>query len=89
MCLKGNWRFDENKKQIKINLDQVQTDGSLFKMPIEIAIFYSGQNKPKIKKIQANAKSNAFWLNVADELENVIRDPNMWIFMDADFRKVE
>ena len=86
---KGNWRFDASKKQIRINLGQVQTDGSMFKMPIEIAVYYPGQNKPQIETVQANAKSNVFLLNVTGEPEKVILDPNMWILMDADFSKVE
>ncbi len=83
----GNWRYDGGK--ITINLNQVQTDGSFFKMPVEIAVYYPGQNKPQIETIQADAKSNVFSINVAAEPEKVILDPNMWILMDADFKKKE
>lgn len=86
---KGNWRFDANKKQIKINLNQVQTDVSIFKMPMEIAVYYPGQDKPQIETVQANAISNEFLLNVSAEPEKVTLDPNMWILMDADFKKAE
>ncbi|MBK8811170.1 MAG: M1 family metallopeptidase [Acidobacteria bacterium] len=86
---KGNWRYDVSKKQITVNLDQVQTDGSFFRIPVEIAVFYPGQNKPQIETVQANAKSNVFSINVKAEPENVILDPNMWILMDADFKKAE
>jgi len=86
---KGNWRFDANKKQITINLDQVQTDGSFFKMPVEIAVYYPGQNKPQMETIQADARANVFSINVTAEPEKVILDPNMWILMDSDFRKAE
>ncbi len=86
---KGNWRFDANQKQITINLDQVQTDGSFFKMPLEIAVYYPGQIKPQMEIIQADAKSNVFSINVSGEPEKVILDPQMWILMDADFKKGE
>ena len=81
----GNWRYDDSKKEIKINLDQVQTDGSLFKMPLEIEIFYSGQNKSKIETIQVDAKSNVFTIKASGQPEKIILDPNMWLLMDADF----
>jgi aminopeptidase N len=86
---KGNWRFDANKKQITVNLNQVQTDGSFFKMPVEIAVYYPGQNKPQLETIQADARANVFSINVTAEPEKVILDPNMWILMDLDFSKAE
>lgn len=86
---KGSWRFNADDKQIAINLDQVQTDGSFFKMPIEVAVYYPGQAKPQIQTVLADAKSNIFLMNVSGEPEKVILDPNMWILMDADFKKAE
>ncbi len=84
---KGNWRFDATKKQITINLDQIQTDGSFFKMPVEIAVYYPNQTKPQMETIQADKKTNAFSINATAEPEKVILDPNMWILMDADFKQ--
>ena len=85
----GNWRFDVNKKQVTIMLDQVQKDGSIFKMPVEIAVYYPGQSKPQMQTVQADAKSKIFSINVNGEPEKVVLDPNMWILMDADFKKTE
>ncbi|MEQ1765441.1 MAG: M1 family metallopeptidase [Pyrinomonadaceae bacterium] len=84
---KGNWSFDASKKQVTIKLDQVQSDGSVFKMPVEIAIHYPGQTKPRLQTFQANSMSNVFTINVETEPEKIILDPNMWILMDPDFRK--
>ena len=86
---KGNWSFDANQKKITVNLDQVQTDGSLFKMPAQIAVYYPGQSKPQMQTVQADAKLNVFSINVTGEPEKVILDPDMWILMDADFKKAE
>lgn len=85
----GNWRFDNDKKELSIKLDQVQTDGSLFKMPVEIGIYYPGQTKPQTETIQADAKSNTFSIKVAAAPEKVVLDPNMWVLMDSDFKKAE
>ena len=87
--LQGRWRFDRNKKQFSINLEQAQNDGSLFKMPLEIAVYYPDQNKPQMERVQVNAKSNSFKINVTGEPQNVILDPNFWVLMDADFKKAE
>ncbi len=85
----GNWRYDPASKEITIKLDQVQTDGSLFKMPVEIAIFYPNQAKPQVRTVQANAKSNISSIRVDSEPQKIVLDPNMWILMDADFRRAE
>lgn len=86
---KGNWKYDNEKSQVKISLDQVQEDGSLFEMPIEIGIHYEGQNRQQIEIIQVNKKSNVFTINVESEPKNIVLDPNTWVLMDADFGKSE
>jgi aminopeptidase N len=83
----GNWSYDDSKKEIVINLDQVQTDGSLFKMPLEIGIFYPGQSKPKIETIQVDAKSNVFTIKTSGAPENIVLDPNIWVLMDVNFKQ--
>ncbi len=85
----GAWRFDGEKKEVNIKLEQVQADGSLFKMPIEIAVYYPGQAKPQMQTVQANAKSNEFSIKVTGEPEKVVLDPNLWLLMDSDFKRAE
>ncbi|MGB7208143.1 MAG: M1 family metallopeptidase [Pyrinomonadaceae bacterium] len=84
----GDWKYDGDKKEITIKLDQVQTDGSLFKMPMEIGIYFTGQSKPQIETVQVDAKANVFTIKSIKEPEKIILDPNMWVLMDADFNKV-
>ncbi len=86
---RGHWSFDASKEQVIIVLDQVQPDGSFFKMPVQVAIHYPGQAKPQMQIVQADAKSNIFSIKVSGEPEKVILDPDMWILMDVDFRKKE
>ena len=85
----GNWQFNREKNEITIKLDQIQNDGSSFKMPLEIAVYYPGQAKPQIETVQVDAKSNLFNLKSTKEPERVILDPNIWILMDSDFKKAE
>lgn len=86
---KGNWSYDAVEKQLTVKLDQVQTDESLFKMPIEIAVYYRGQVKPQKQIVQVEARSNVFSIKVSGEPEKVILDPEMWVLMDADFRELK
>lgn len=84
---KGTWSFDAGRKQVSIVLDQVQTDGSVFKMPVQIAFYYPGQIRPQMQTVQADTKSNVFRINVTAVPEKVIIDPEMWLLMDLEFTK--
>ncbi len=85
----GNWQYSQQESQVRITLNQAQTDGSLFEMPIEIAIYYQGEDRPQIEIVQADKRSNVFTLQVGSEPKNIVIDPNTWVLMDADFRKNE
>lgn len=79
----GNWQYNANEKQVEISLNQVQEDGSLFKIPLEIALYFEGRDQPQIEVIQVNEKSNVFSIEVDAEPENIILDPNTWVLMDV------
>lgn len=85
--LAGDWRYDAQRKQIVINLDQVQTDGSLFTMPVEIDMYFAGRPQPMTERITINAKSNTISVAAATEPERILLDPRMWVLMDAEFAK--
>ena len=85
---KGTWQFDSSKKEVSIVLDQVQTDGSFFKMPLEIGIYGPGNKEPHIKKLQVNEKSNSFTFTLDFVPDKIVLDPNFWVLMEADFKKI-
>lgn len=82
--LKGDWHYDKN--QLIINLNQVQSDGSLFEMPIEVGIVYEN-NIHSTELIEVRKKTNLFIIDVDKEPKNVILDPNYWVLMTKDFNK--
>lgn len=83
----GNWKYNSRKSEITINLDQVQTDGSFFEMPVQVGIKYPGKNKMTEELLQVNKKSNSFTIKVEAEPEALVLDPNTWVLMDADFER--
>ena len=46
----GSWSYDAAARQLRITLDQVQTDGSLFTMPMEIGVYSKGQPTPAMER---------------------------------------
>ncbi len=80
---KSMWEYDAKKKEVKITVSQVQTDGSLFKMPVQVGIYSINQPKPIIKTIQLTEKENTFTLPVDLQPEKIILDPDRWVLMDA------
>jgi aminopeptidase N len=81
----GRWTYDARAKQVRIALEQVQTDGSLFTMPVEVAVHYKGQPVPTMQRVQVNAKANVFTIDAPAEPEDVRLDPNHWVLMEATF----
>lgn len=82
----GSWQYNDKKKEIRIIIDQVQTDGSLFKMPVQIAI-HTAQGKPIIKTLQVNEKKNEFTIPIDAAPLNIVLDPDSWVLMDAKWVK--
>jgi aminopeptidase N len=78
----STWEYDAKKKEVKISVKQVQTDGSLFKMPVQVAIYLPNQSKPLMKTIQVNEKENSFTIPVESQPEKIILDPDSWVLMD-------
>ena len=77
---------DPNEGQVEIRLDQIQTDGSLFDMPLEIG-FYFKEGTPKLmEQVRIDKRSNVYTIKVEEEPEEVLLDPNLWVLMTADFK---
>jgi aminopeptidase N len=81
----GTWQYDSRRKEVKIALDQVQTDGSMFKIPIQVAIYSSKEKKPLIKTIQVSEKSTVLVLPVDGEPTQIQLDPDSWVLMESTF----
>ncbi|MBT8252806.1 MAG: M1 family metallopeptidase [Bacteroidia bacterium] len=86
--LDGSWKFDKKNSEVVIDLNQVQKDGSLFEMPLEIGIDFD--HKPQqIELIRIKGISNKFKIKVEEEPKAIVLDPNYWVLMNTDFKKIE
>lgn len=83
----GSWKYNNRTKEVTIDLDQVQTDGSFFEMPVQVGIKYPGKNTMQVELLEVNKKSNSFTIKVEAEPEALVLDPNTWVLMDADFER--
>lgn len=79
----GGWKYDPTSKEVEIAIDQVQEDGSLFEMPIEVAIYLEDQDQPQSQVLQINKKSNRFTIKVPEVPQEIKLDPNTWVLMDV------
>ncbi len=85
--LKGDWEYDRAANTVRIRLDQVQNDGSVFEMPIQIALRYPSENAPVMEKLKIHKLSNEISIKVKGEPESIAIDPDHWVLMDFEFGK--
>lgn len=80
--LSGAWRYSPAKREVAISLDQVPDDGSLFTMPVEVAI-YPAEGKPVLRRLEVERRQHQFAIPVDFAPARVVLDPNNWVLMDA------
>ena len=79
----GRWSYDDGV--VTVELNQVQNDGSLFEMPVQIGLSFEGEFPPQIEILQVDEARNTFTIRVEREPEDVVLDPDTWVLMEADF----
>jgi aminopeptidase N len=83
--LNGSWTYDSKTKEVKVTLEQVQTDGSFFNMPVQLAIYIPGNRSPFVKTVEVNEKKTVLNISVLSAPEKVLLDPDFLVLMDATF----
>ncbi len=79
----GGWKYNPTSKEVEIVLDQVQEDGSLFEMPMEVALYFEDQDQSQLEVLQISKKSNHFIIKVPEMPQKIKLDPNTWVLMDV------
>jgi aminopeptidase N len=83
--VKGSWTYNAARKEVEIQLDQVQTDGSLFTMPIQVSISQPGKPAPIRKTVTLRGKKNSFVVPVDAAPSRVVLDPEKWVLMESEW----
>ena len=83
----GGWRYDAAAGVVEVELRQAQADGSFFRMPVQLGIYFEGQQPPQIELLQVNEMENTFTVVVDREPADVVLDPDTWVLMEAVFER--
>ena len=89
MVLDGNWKFDEKKGRIEVNLNQVQNDGYLFEMPVELGISYNNKNLEKIQTVKLEKEKGRFYIASDSKPISIKIDPNTKLLAIWDFNEIK
>ena len=89
IVLDGNWKFDEKKGRIEVNLNQVQNDGYLFEMPVELGISYNDKNLEKIQTVKLEKEKGRFYIASDSKPISIKIDPNTKLLAIWDFNEIK
>ena len=89
MVLDGSWKFDEKKGRIEVNLNQVQNDGYLFEMPVELGISYNDKNLEKIQTVKLDKEKGRFYIASDSKPISIKIDPNTKLLAIWDFNEIK
>jgi aminopeptidase N len=79
----GRWSYDAARRQVAVTLEQTQADGSLFTMPIDVAVHIKGDAAPTVQRVRIDARSNRFLIDAPTAPDSVTLDPKRWVLMEA------
>ncbi len=82
--IKGQWSWDNKKKELNVVLEQTQED--LFSFPLEIGIA-NDEQRVEIKKVTMNTKQSTFTIPFETKPSSVIIDPRTVLLAEFDFQQ--
>ncbi len=83
--LNGQWTWNSTKKELKISLEQTQSNP--FSFPLEIGIASAGNQLPEIKKVDINTKQSVFTFSLEAKPLSVSLDPQTKLLAEIDFQQ--
>lgn len=83
----GSWYYNASEKQLTVTLNQVQDNGTLFQMPVDLGIYVGEGRNPRIEVLEVKEERNTFTFQLDDEPHSIILDPNTWMLMEVEFTR--
>ena len=76
-----SWSYNKKLKQIEIDIDQIQNDGYLFEMPVDIELV-NNDNKSIITQIFMDKKSKKYIISSDYNPKEIKLDPHIKLLAD-------
>ena len=84
--LEGWWDYDPTAKAVRIELNQTQTVGPTYELPLEVGIHFDGDVVPTVvESVDVNGRFHRFVVPVEGEPSSVTLDPNTKTLFQAVF----
>jgi aminopeptidase N len=80
MNLNFKWSYDQAAKKLQVNISQV---GTIFKMPVDLAVYLAGKNNLEIKKLDINKSELKVTYNISSKPERVVIDPYQYVLLNV------
>ena len=87
IILDGSWKYDDKKKEIIIDIQQVQNDGYLFSFPIEFGIYEEGKVVPIIEQRSVTKKESSYSIPAELKPNKVAIDPRTVLLANWSFKE--
>ncbi len=89
IILDGGWSYDKKKKRVEVTLDQVQDDGYIFKMPLELGIYYEDKNLFKLETVKLEKEKGRFYIATETKPKDIKIDPFTKLLAIWDFNEIK
>ncbi len=85
IVLDGSWKYDDKKKEIIIDIQQVQNDGYLFSFPIEFGIYEEGKVAPNVEQRSVSKRESSYSIPTKLKPKKVSIDPRTVLLANWSF----
>lgn len=82
--IRGSWEYDSTAKQVIINLEQTQSSGFLFDVPVEFQIIDNAGNASQLLKFNLKTKKAQYKMSAAQKPAALIIDPRTVLLGEFD-----
>ena len=87
IVLDGMWEYDSKRKEITINLEQVQNSGHLFSFPIEFGIYNEGEVLPSVMQRNVSQKKSSYSIPAKLKPNRLVIDPRTVLLATWTFKE--
>ncbi len=84
--IEGWWTYDPDAQAVRIEINQTQTAGPTFDLPLEVGIHFDGATLPTmIETLSVDERFHRFVIPVDNQPTNVTLDPNVKTLFESEF----